>query len=546
MEEQSLQIDDRTKFEEQGFLGPVRLLTAAECSELTRQLLKAPPPLDWPKGHAANSIAFAQLARDPRIVDRVVELIGENVMLWGASLVRRESGQVHHWHTDIETSIESPGTVSVWIGLENTTPKSSLFVLPGSHRYGSPIQQQSHEAMKARDEIKEEDILGWAKALGGEAAIVQPPVLDGEALFFDGRLWHGSSNENAGEPRLAVLLQYARPDAPIFVPDLDHLEYPFHLKESPRPPCIMVHGSTMSDANRLVAAPSVLKAGTTSWLEPLRLPLAQDSATGFKAHGIYAGATRCLAYMECHASVLSPGHRPHEPHLHPEEEVLVVIDGRAELELVGDGGRLERHPVEKGSFAYYPLGQAHTIENVSDEPVVYLMFKWSGGKANLDSSGIDVDGSSLLSTAVYEEPVRVTETTQGRDPGFTATHLFKGPTAHLTALQCHASRLDAGAGYEAHIDAYDVGIVLLEGALETLDSRVEAPAVIFYSAGEPHGMRNAGESPASYLVFEFHGIPGGREPVHLLSWFLRHIPRGIRSRVPGGIRRLLKQKLLGQ
>ena len=45
---------------------------------------------------------------------------------------------------------------------------------------------------------------------------------------------------------------------------------------------------------------------------------------------------------------------------------------------------------------------------------------------------------------------------------------------------------------------------MLEGEIETLGERVRPHGVIHYTAGEPHGMHNPGEVPATYIVFEFH------------------------------------------
>jgi hypothetical protein len=78
-----------------------------------------------------------------------------------------------------------------------------------------------------------------------------------------------------------------------------------------------------------------------------------------------------------------------------------------------------------------------------------------------------------------------------------ATHCLGKLHAHLTTLQ-------PGAGYEAHADAYDVAIILLSGEIETIGERVRPLGLIFYSAGELHGMKNVGTTPAVYLVFEFH------------------------------------------
>jgi hypothetical protein len=52
-----------------------------------------------------------------------------------------------------------------------------------------------------------------------------------------------------------------------------------------------------------------------------------------------------------------------------------------------------------------------------------------------------------------------------------------------------------------------VAIIVLEGEVESLGKRVRPHSVIFYGAGEPHGMRNPGGSIARYAVFEFHGSP---------------------------------------
>jgi hypothetical protein len=46
---------------------------------------------------------------------------------------------------------------------------------------------------------------------------------------------------------------------------------------------------------------------------------------------------------------------------------------------------------------------------------------------------------------------------------------------------------------------------MLEGEVETIGGRAVPNDVIFYRAGEPHGMRNVGAGPARYVVFEFHG-----------------------------------------
>jgi hypothetical protein len=57
---------------------------------------------------------------------------------------------------------------------------------------------------------------------------------------------------------------------------------------------------------------------------------------------------------------------------------------------------------------------------------------------------------------------------------FAMFHSLKGPTVGLRRLRSHLTVLKPGAGYAPHADDYDVGIVLLSGAVETLDRTIEA------------------------------------------------------------------------
>ena len=71
--------------------------------------------------------------------------------------------------------------------------------------------------------------------------------------------------------------------------------------------------------------------------------------------------------------VLDPGITLHEPHVHAEEELLVVLDGEAELVRAVDGDTRSRR-AGAGVVAYYPIGTRHTIRGTSGGPVTYVMF----------------------------------------------------------------------------------------------------------------------------------------------------------------------------
>jgi quercetin dioxygenase-like cupin family protein len=123
------------------------------------------------------------------------------------------------------------------------------------------------------------------------------------------------------------------------------------------------------------------------------------------------------------------------------------------------------------------------------------MFKWQGSRKDARTNELDTISFSA-------EETNSTGTQQASPTGF--CRVFEGRTRYLRKLHCHSTTLQPGDGYPPHQDAYDVAIVVLRGTLETLDTTVGPYGVIFYAAGEPHGMKNVGNEPAFYLVFEFH------------------------------------------
>lgn len=223
--------------------------------------------------------------------------------------------------------------------------------------------------------------------------------------------------------------------------------------------------------------------------------------------------------MACHASVLDPGHSPHAPHSHIEEELLIVLDGEAEI-VLADGPSDEEARVETlrpGEFVYYPAYQHHTIRNAAAAPVTYVMFKWRSAPAN---------SAAPLATGVFRDDLFAPA--RERKP-FASRRLFEHPTTFLQKLHAHVTVLEPGAGYAPHTDDYDVAIVIFAGTVRTVGRDVGPHSVIYYASGAPHGMQNVGDVPARYLVFEFHA-PKDRA---------RDDPGGASSRLTALVRRVL-------
>ena len=498
--------DRRATFERNGYLGPLGLLDLAECRRLVDYLGRSdlPEPAVWSKGRGVNERYLFDIATQPAILDRVADLLDDDVVLWGVSAVRRKPGDVHPWHSDIESSAPTGGFVSVWIGLEHTSRDSSLQLIRASHRSGTSVQEARAAHGIGRDDATPGTLLQFARDRAPDAELVEPEMTDGDGIFFDGRLWHGTDNRSRSGERLALVLQFAGAGLPVRIPDWSKLDWPFRLRDEPRPPVIVVRGSDRSGSNTVVPPPPLPPADAS----PLRtaahafdLPLDDpEPAKPWQPFPAFRGPTRTCTEMSCHASVLEGGHSPHPPHAHVEEELLIPLHG--EVELVVSNVPVDAEPrterLRPGSFVYYPAWQHHTVRNPGARSAAYLMFKWRTAEWGA--------GNELGTEVVRFEDVAPPE---GARP-FWTTSLLDGPTGCLGKLHAHATVLAPGAGYEPHEDAHDVAIVMLEGTVETLGREVGKHSVVYCSAGEPHGMRNVGPGPARYVVFELHppGAPG--------------------------------------
>ncbi len=335
---------------------------------------------------------------------------------------------------------------------------------------------------------------------------------NGEDVIFDGHIWHGSRNTSRWGARTALLLQYATPSTPIRIPDVEaNYEWPFKFLDHPKAPCIMVRGIDRFAQNRIVPAPSanpVLRRATLnadtiwpSWTKRLGdLNLSENEATGWNYHPVFKGSTAFMAQLTVHVSKLSLGAEPHPPHEHTEEELIVILSGETEIVKVDDTPEQSTtvQRIGQGSFVYHSAYQRHTIRAVGSGPATYLIFKWLGKGASreepwMQSSIFHMQDRASLSNPVASEAIAM-------------KRVFASRTRYLDRLHSHVTTLQPGASYSPHRDPYDVAIVVLSGIVKTLGHRVGPHGVIFYAAGEPHGMQNVGDTPANYLVFEFHGI----------------------------------------
>jgi len=527
----SLSENEIKDFQRHGYLGPVRIFTPRRAHRVGGALLREEqePPECWYKGKAVRGLAFSRLARNESLVSGVVDLIGRDVLLWGATLLIRGPGVVHSWHSDVESCAPEEGMVSVWLGLRNVSPSSSLAVVPGSHRFGCSIQEAAERQKPGKRSGSPGEVERWAGELGS-AEIVVAGCRDGEAIFFDGRLWHGSNNTSRSA-RVAVLLQYASVRRAVRIPVSGYQSLPFAFHETPRPPCLMIHGSAEPEPNSIVPHPVEPGLETLPVITvrhhavPENIPVPKEKA--FEPHMFFRGISSDLEWLDCHYSVIRPGQTAHPLYRHTEEEWKFVVSGQGEA-LWKENNKEQRAPLRRGSVVHYRSWVPHSIRSTSEEPLVYLILKY---RTFREAAG-KLAPSFCLDTPELE---RLREEAAGKK--HYTDILWDGETRWFQHAHLHVSLMQPGGGYPAHADAAHLAIFVLDGHV-VVNGEVAGPNHLFFFApGQMHEVKNTGDQPARYLVMEWYGAqadPSHRRPGRLQRRWVA-MKRAVRRRTPKNV-----------
>jgi hypothetical protein len=235
---------DLSQYEREGLIGPFPLLSPAERSAALKDYAYTWHQLPWYKGLHVFESACLEAAQRPEVLDFCHGLIGDDVLLWGESMMVKVPGESHRWHRDIET--QSLRTVNCWIGIENVGSASPVLYVPGSHHWDRSPQQVA--AAEGIDLLSAGDVEAAARRIDPDAEVRRVVVQPGEFVIFDGATWHGT--ENAGhETRSALLAQYCHPSAQVRIPKT--YAEPVEWRDM-RPPCVVVSGSDEAGVNEIV------------------------------------------------------------------------------------------------------------------------------------------------------------------------------------------------------------------------------------------------------------------------------------------------------
>ena len=130
--------------------------------------------------------------------------------------------------------------------------------------------------------------------------------------------------------------------------------------------CSQTSAQPTPPATETAAAPSAMpsKAFHLSELE------IRPSDTG-EIRPLFRSPTATLDELEMHATTLNPGQRPHPPHQHPYEELVVLREGTLEA-TVND----RVIALSAGSVLFIAPNDLHGWQNKGETPAKYFIITW--------------------------------------------------------------------------------------------------------------------------------------------------------------------------
>lgn len=208
--------------------------------------------------------------------------------------------------------------------------------------------------------------------------------------------------------------------------------------------------------------------------------------------------TATLERFQSHITTLNPGKASHPPHQHSLEEMILVKEGTLDVTINGETQR-----AGPGSVLFYASNDFHHVTNVGDAPATYIVLNF--GTAATATAPAQPAARTAPATAlrsgVHEWsalPVKATKTGARRD-------VFNSPTVTCINLSCHATTVNAGdASHGAHRHPDEEVVIVKEGLVEVLvngtTQRCGPGSVCFFASNDEHGMRNVGDTAATYYV----------------------------------------------
>jgi ectoine hydroxylase-related dioxygenase (phytanoyl-CoA dioxygenase family) len=203
----------REDFQRDGVLFPIRVLDDAELASARAEVAQLEAAHGgvlkrFDRAHLFFRWAW-ELVQQPRVVDAVARLLGDDVVVWGSLILAKpphDPGFVA-WHQDGAYAgfLGDAPAVSAWIALSDSTVESGCMrVVPGSHRQrlehtvkNAPLNMLSHGQEVAAD-VDERDAVD-VQLRAGEMSLHHVDII------------HGSNANRSSWTRTGFIVRYSTP-----------------------------------------------------------------------------------------------------------------------------------------------------------------------------------------------------------------------------------------------------------------------------------------------------------------------------------------------
>ncbi len=189
------------------------MLSEAEAAEHRRRLEAAEAEHGNLHYRVKPYLVFSsanEIARHPRLLDAIEDILGPDILLWDSGYVIKEARDGHHvsWHQDLTYwGLDSDLVVTARVALSPATAANGgMRFIPGSHVTG----QHPH-----RDTYAEDNILHRGQTVEdvAEDQAVHITLAPGQMPLHHGWTLHASGPNPTDDRRIGLTLQYLAPSA---------------------------------------------------------------------------------------------------------------------------------------------------------------------------------------------------------------------------------------------------------------------------------------------------------------------------------------------
>lgn len=219
-----------------------------------------------------------------------------------------------------------------------------------------------------------------------------------------------------------------------------------------------------------------------------------EKRPGSEKRSILEGSGPVLANLEIHATTIEPGTAPHAPHKHPEEEMIIIKEGKLKVTINGQSRILG-----PGSVALAIPGDEHGFENAGDTRATYYVLKYTSKDAVNSPRAAQAGGSFMVN---WDDIAFKPHDKGGR------RDFFERPTAMIKRFEMHVSTLNPGLkSHDPHRHKAEEIVLMVEGNAEMqINDSVKKAApgdLIYLGSNVLHAIRNDDTKPCIYFAFQW-------------------------------------------